>query len=139
MQALGARIHKIEPTGRSDVGRNGTLSQVQRLLTIALRQIGQRFAEVDAQTSEVTAALRNLESQQAFIRANRDSLYRSLRAWDPLLTEWQTTPSPPDDGFWTLLARFYAFLASRYMPVQEWQTARFTRQRNRKPERVMTW
>lgn len=139
-QHLLARILSVLPSGRSDVGRNGTLTQVQRLLRLALRQIGQRFAEVDAQTSEVTSALRNLESQQAFIRSNRDPLYRSLRAWDPLLKEWERTPGPDDDAFWTQLVPTYQFLAARYMPVQEWQTARQSRQRAKaKPDKVMHW
>jgi hypothetical protein len=140
VQGVVARLQRIQPNGRSDVGRNGTLTQVQRLIVIALRQIGQRFAEVDAQTAEVTAALRNLESQQAFIRSNRDSLYRSLRAWDPFLKDWARAHGPDEDGFWTLLARFYTFLAARYMPFQEWQTARAPRARAKaKPERVMSW
>ncbi len=140
VQTMMARVQRVLPSGRSDVGRNGTLMQVQRLTLIALRQIGQRFAEVDAQTSEVTAALRNIESQQAFIRSNRDSLYRSLRAWDPLLKEWDGAPGPEDDGFWSLLARSYQFLAARYMPVQEWQTARGVRQRGGNPPgRTMSW
>jgi hypothetical protein len=137
VQMMMARLHRVAPTGRSDVGRNGTLMQVQRLTQIALRQIGQRFAEVDAQTSEVAAALRNIESQQAFIRSNRDSLYRSLRAWDPLLKEWDGAPGPEEDGFWALLAKSYHFLAARYMPVQEWQAVR---QRGKaKLDRVMSW
>jgi hypothetical protein len=103
VQFMMTRLQRVLPFGRSDIGRNGTLMQVQRLTQIALRQIGQRFAEIDAQTSEVTAALRNMESQQAFLRSNRDTLYRSLRAWDPLLKEWDCGPSPEDDGFWTLM------------------------------------
>ena len=61
---------------------------MRRLNLVALRRIGGRFEELDAQTGEVMAALRNLESQRTFIRSNRDWLYRTLRAWQPLLLEW---------------------------------------------------
>lgn len=139
VQGLMARLGAVIPNGRSDVGRNGTLVQVQRLMQIALRQIGQRFAEVDAQTSEVTSALRNLESQQAFIRSNRDSLYRSLRAWDPMLKEWDDASGPEEDTFWVALTHSYQFLAARYMPVQEWQTARNAKRGKSVTEKAMSW
>jgi hypothetical protein len=140
VQTMMACLQRVPLSGHSGVGRNGTLMQVQRLTLIALRQIGQRFAEVDAQTSEVTAAMRNMESQQAFIRSNRDTLYRSQRAWDPLLKEWDSLPGSEEDRFWSLLARSYQFLAARYMPVQEWQIARTIRERGKAtPARAMNW
>ena len=71
-----------------------TLTQVRRL---APRRCADqpRFEELDAQTGEVMAALRNVDSQRAFIRSNRDWLYRSQRAWEPILGEWERQDECP--------------------------------------------
>ena len=65
---------------RGDSSHLETLTQVRRLTNAALKQIGHRFEELDAQTGEVMAALRNTDSQRTFIRSNRDWLYRAQRA-----------------------------------------------------------
>ena len=105
---------------RSDSSRMETLTQVRRLSSAALRQISARFDELDAQTGEVMSALRNADSQRTFIRSNRDWLYRSQRAWEPLLADWDRISDMNDEGFWPLLIRSYQFLAPRFMAVTEW-------------------
>ena len=63
-----------------------------------------RFAsdsdELDAQTGEVISALRNVASQRAFIRCQRDWLYRSLLAWQPMLDAWANASERIDDQTW---------------------------------------
>ncbi len=66
------------------------------------------------------AALRNAESQRAFIRSNRDWLYRSQLAWESTLGAWDAARPRADDATSVLLGRTYRFLAPRYMPVTEW-------------------
>lgn len=99
-----------------------TMLQVQRLSQIAYIQLSSRFAEIDARTAEVMAVLGSMEAERAFIRSSRDWLYRTSRAWSPLLDEWGRTGLVLDELTWGLLARTYQFLAPRYMPVTEWQT-----------------
>ena len=115
---------------RSDSSRMETLTQVRRLSSAALRQISARFDELDAQTGEVMSALRNADSQRTFIRSSRDWLYRSQRAWEPLLADWDRINDMTDEGFWPLLIRSYQFLAPRFMAVTEWTMV--TRQAPRK-------
>ena len=66
------------------------------------------------------AALRNADSQRTFIRSNRDWLYRTQRAWQSLLAEWDVAGIGFDEGILQLLNRSYQFLAPRFMPVTEW-------------------
>jgi hypothetical protein len=115
--------------------------QVRRLARLALEQIGRRFAEVDAQTGEVLATLRNADSHRSFIRAHRDWLYCSRRAWEPLLADWAAAPPVLDDSAWPRVARTYQFLAPRFMPVQEWTGVLGGHQVPHKsaPEHVMQW
>lgn len=140
-QAMMETIDHLGRIGRVNHKRSDTLTQVRRLGHAALRQMAFRFEEIDAQTEDVVAALRNLDSQRSFIRSSRDWLYRLQRAWDPLLRQWEATSPLTEIELWRLIERTYRFLAPRYMPVQEWQdfvTGR--RHSRRKPiGTVMRW
>ena len=84
------------------------------------------------------ATLRNADSQRAFIRTNRDWLYRSQRAWQPVLDDWDEAGTEFGDGSRALLARTYRFLAPRYMPVTEWLPPAQL-ERKKAPLRQMAW
>ena len=103
------------------------LSRVTRLTSIAVEKIGARFADVDAQTAIVLDVLRALDAWRDAIRQHRDWLYCSLRGWEPILAAWELAPPGWSAATWPLLGRTYRFLAPRFMPVQEWQTARAKR------------
>ena len=82
-----------------------------------------------------------MESQRNLIRSSRDNFYRSSRAWEPTLHDWEQSDHLTDVELWQLIDRTYHFLAPRYMPVQEWQ-AFVTGQRHARPKplgAVMTW
>lgn len=102
-----------------DVAPSETMIRVRQLTDIAYGQIRERFDVQDAHIGEVMAALRHIESHRNFIRTNRDWLYRSQRAWDPILAEWDAIQAPAEAGR-QLLDRTYQFLAPRFMPVTEW-------------------
>ena len=138
-QSMAARLGALSTNGQSNTERQAMLGRVRRLLHLGLQQIAARFTDVDAQTGEVMSTLRNIDSQRAFIRSNRDWLYRSRRAWEPILAEWAAAPTTLDDAAWLRVGRTYQFLAPRYMPSQEWESASSTGRRARKPESVMRW
>ena len=94
--------------------------QLARLMARAIADLRNQFDEVDAQTGEIIAVLKNLDNQIAYIRDRRDDLHIRLMAWDDILQEWDRVtvklgPDKPD-----LLRRAYKFLAPRYMMVSEW-------------------
>ena len=101
-----------------------TLSQVQRLGVVAFRQFRSRFDDVDALTGAFETLARNLDGLRSFIRATRDCLYRSQRAWEPLLAKWDKAAADAAEGVAGLLSATYQFLAPRFMPVTEWQSQR---------------
>jgi hypothetical protein len=92
-------------------------------------------------TSDIVSTLRDAGAQQAFIRTNRDWLYRCQRAWQPVLQEWDHAGNMPADGIWQLIETIYQFLAPRYMPVTEWQSCSgaLRDRAGRQPAKVMTW
>ncbi len=132
------KISEIQSRWRGDTSHGETISQVQRLILRAVRQFTSRFEELDAQTGEVIAALRNDENQRSFIRANRDWLYRCLRGWEPILDAWTDTDEITDRDQWGLIERTYRFLAPRYMTVKEW-TSESQASSRKKARAQMVW
>jgi hypothetical protein len=120
VKVMAEKLNRMALAYRGDGSHLETLTQVRRLSALALKQIGHRFEELDAQTGEVMSALRNADSQRAFIRDNRDWLYRTQRAWQALLVEWDAAGISFDEGVLALLNRTYQFLAPRFMRVTEW-------------------
>ena len=123
VQGVATKIARFTQGWRGDTNQLEKLTQVRRLNLVALRRIGGRFEELDAQTGEVLSALGNLESQRTFIRSNRDWLYRTLRAWQPLLTEWDSLGFVYEERARAAIENAYRFLAPRFMPVTEWISA----------------
>ena len=130
VEGLCRRMAGILATRRSlTVAPSDTLAQVHRLALLAYRQLRDRFEDVDAQTGEFSSLMRNVDNQRAFIRTNRDWLYRNQRTWDAVLAQWEQAGDAADE-IAALLAKTYQFLAPRFMPTKEWQTT--------KPDRVAT-
>jgi hypothetical protein len=127
-KVMAEKLNRIAKVFRGDASHLETLTQVRRLAATALKQISRRFDELDAQTGEVMSALRNADSQRTFIRSNRDWLYRTQRAWQSLLSEWELAGIGFDEGILQLLNRTYQFLAVRFMPVTEWTAASHPKQ-----------
>lgn len=127
-KVMADKLNRIAKAFRGDASHLETLTQVRRLAATALKQISHHFDELDAQTGEVMSALRNADSQRTFIRSNRDWLYRTQRAWQSLLSEWELAGIGFDEGILQLLNRTYQFLAVRFMPVTEWTAASHPKQ-----------
>jgi hypothetical protein len=140
VQSMVAQLDRLT-TGNLNVDRQTALTRIRGLAHLALNQITGRFTEVEMQTSEVLATLRHAERHRSFIRLHRDWLYRSSRAWEPILAEWDGVAPGLDEILWTRLNRTYQFLAPRFMPVQEWfaMGTPATARKKRSPENIMVW
>lgn len=139
VEALSKRLERLARGLRVDATRFEVMARAQSLTGIAVARFRTPFEELDAQTGEVLAVLRNFESQRDFIRAHRDRLYASLRAWEPLLTEWGHAGASLDEKLWLLVGRTYRFLAPRYMPVQEWRSLSQAPARSTPQTRQLVW
>jgi hypothetical protein len=139
VKAMAEKLNRMAQAYRGDGAHLETLTQVRRLTGTALKQISHRFDELDAQTGEVMAALRNADSQRTFIRSNRDWLYRAQRAWQALLQEWDVAGIGFDEGILLLLGRSYQFLAPRFMPVTEWASSTRLAARKDETSQRMVW
>ena len=118
VRVLAFRIERMFRAVQPDMAQRGSLDRLRFL------------------SGEV---LRNLDSHRGFIRSNRDWLYRSHMAWEPLLADWDKIADETTDTLRPLLARTYQFLAPRFMPVTEWlKTAKAAKKPDTGP-RTMVW
>ena len=56
----------------------------------------------------------------AWLRRQRDWLFRTNHAWEPVFNDWGNAPNNFDDFYWKVVERSYSFLAPRFMSYQEW-------------------
>ncbi|WP_428485377.1 hypothetical protein [Rhodopila sp.] len=105
------------------VSRRDTVKQVQALARRGLKEITDRFDQVDARLDDILAMLRDLPAAIAGLRRQRDWLYRTGQAWEPMFADWAAAPNHYDDFLWRVVERSYSFLAPRFMSFQEWATA----------------
>ena len=97
-----------------------TVTQAIRLLDDAKKKFETSFDEIDANTGEIMSVLRNFTSQRQYIRSMRDDLHRRLRAWEPLIVEWENLSVERGPAAVRLVRDTYQFLAPRFMKVKEW-------------------
>jgi len=137
LAAAAAKLTLLARGVRAGTSTAESVSQVIKLMGAAQRKIQGRFDDLDAQTGEIIAALRNLDQQRTFIRAGRDFLYRSFRVFEPHLDRIERHPVDGEQELPALLAPLYHFLAPRFMPVTEW--LRQDRSAPKISSRSMSW
>ncbi|MDR3533757.1 MAG: hypothetical protein P4L90_24745 [Rhodopila sp.] len=102
------------------VSRQETVKQVQALARRGLTEIMSRFDDVDIRLDDILAMLRDTPAAVAWLRRQRDWLFRTNHAWGPVFADWAGAPNHYDDFLWKVVERTYLFLAPRYMSFQEW-------------------
>lgn len=126
----------------SDRGMIETTDQVARLYQRALKILVDYFDQVDAQTGEILAMLKNIDNQIDYIREVRDELHRRLLPWEDILPVWKTVFVVKSEENIARIRELYQFLAPRFMQVNEWVlvTKRGFEQAKKKPiGGVMRW
>jgi len=139
LRKLARKLDAISQNQRGDAANMEMLTLVRRLCRTALERIGSRFSAVDDSLDDVMAVLSGWEAQRLLLRSNRDWLYRSYRAFDAFIQEWDAAPMQIDEHFWNRLGRTYRFLAPRFMAVQEWKQAQRPRSRQVAGAARMQW
>lgn len=121
--AMRAKLDLVRRRAHGERSLLDIAHAVTRLMAIAVRDLQNQLEQVDAQTGEVVAMLKNPEAQVSYIRGKRDELYCRLVAWTDLLDRWGKLEPKASEQAAGLLRDTYRFLAPRYMPAQEWTLA----------------
>lgn len=97
-----------------------TTDQVGRLSQRALKVFQDYFDQVDAQTGEILAMLKNIDNQLGYIRQVRDALHCRLLPWEDFIQIWKSVFVVRSDDNTNKIRDIYQFLAPRYMQFNDW-------------------
>ena len=97
------------------------LLRIAGLIQTSISEFAETFQQLDAQTGEIIALLRNIEAQLEFIRTTRDELHFRLLSWGDLVNVWHAMPLTPSRETETKSRALYHFLASHYAPKNVWR------------------
>jgi len=114
-----------------------TANSMLRLFNLAVEDFARTFETVDAQTGEIMAALRNLDTVKSYLHKHRDDLRVRLVVWEDLLIAWLDHSMKPGRSLEDLMGATYRFLAPRYMPVDEWVMMTKLQDPGRKPPQAI--
>ncbi|MBI3446073.1 MAG: hypothetical protein HY055_12120 [Magnetospirillum sp.] len=110
-----------------------TSDQVGRLAQRALKVFQDYFDQVDAQTGEILAMLKNIDNQIGYIRQVRDALHCRLLPWEDFIQIWKTVFIVRSDENTNKIRDIYQFLAPRYMQFNDWVLVTKRGQQKSKP------
>lgn len=118
-----------------------TTDQVARLSQRALKVFQDYFDQIDAQTGEILAMLKNIDNQIDYIRSVRDELHRRLMPWEDIIPVWKTVFVVRSDENINRIRDIYQFLAPRFMQVNDWvlMTKRGLGEKKKPMGGIMRW
>jgi hypothetical protein len=119
MAGLREKLLSID-VAQAPPGRHDTVAQVQVLARRGLAEITRRFDEVDGRFDDVPSVLRDVPTAVAWLRGQRDWLFRTNHAWEAIFADWARAPRHFDEFLWKIVERTYLFLAPRFMSFQDW-------------------
>jgi hypothetical protein len=96
---------------------------VQSLARTGLSEITNRFDQVDLRLDDTLAMVRDPAATIAWVRKQRDWLFRTNNAWGLVFNSWASAPNEFDDFLWKVVEKTYVFLAPRFMSFTEWKVA----------------
>jgi len=120
IKKIDEKVQGLRRVYSSDRGLIDTTDQVARLSQRALKVFQDYFDQVDAQTGEILAMLKNIDNQIDYIRQVRDELHRRLLPWEDMIPVWKTIFVVKSEENITRIRDLYQFLAPRFMQVNEW-------------------
>jgi hypothetical protein len=120
VQKIDEKLQGLRRIYGADRSMIETSDQVARLSQRALKVFSDYFEQVDAQTGEILAMLKNIENQIGYIRQVRDALHCRLLPWEDFIQIWKTVFVVRSDDNTNKIRDIYQFLAPRYMQFNDW-------------------
>jgi hypothetical protein len=108
------KLKKAGETFSGDLRITDTVERVKALMRKGVTEYQNLFAELDAQTSDIVTAMKNLDIQIEEIRIKRDKLRYLQMKWTPLVRAWAEITLGRGAQVQDLMGRTYRFLATRF-------------------------
>lgn len=121
LRSMVEKVERLRNAYRLDRTFASEILQMQKLFRTPVTEFMSIFDQVDAQSGEILALLKNLDSQIAFTRRMRDELHNRFMDWDELINQWVEVVVERSTGNEALVKTTYRFLAQRYLKTNVWR------------------
>jgi hypothetical protein len=118
---LRAKLMEFRTIYRRDRSIDEELQRIENLMRRPFAEIEAIFDQVDAQSGEIIAMLRNINNQIEFIRKSRDDLHVRMMLWDDVVVEWAGLKPERSLDNEAVLRSLYRFLARNFNIEKTWQ------------------
>jgi hypothetical protein len=118
---LRSKLMEFRAIYRRDRSIDEELQRIENLMRRPFTEIETIFDQVDAQSGEIIAMLRNINNQIEFIRRSRDDLHVRMMLWDDVIVEWNTLKPERSLDNEAVLRSLYRFLARNFNIEKAWQ------------------
>ena len=113
-------LRVIQTTLRGDKQSLENLGRITQLIGRPIKSYRDSFANVDGQTAEVIAALKNISSIVAFVRKQRDDLHGGTMLWCDQIDEWNSYNFERRGDCVKALQNIYRFAAQNFLEFESW-------------------
>lgn len=121
LKLIPLKLREIEHYFRRNKTLGQEVQQIIRLIRPPLQAYSNQFDQVDAQTSELVAALKNMDNQIHYIRESRDELHQKFMVWDKMYDKWKTVEIEVGEEPLELIHDTYRFAAHNFLQPKAWQ------------------
>jgi hypothetical protein len=113
-------IKVARTTLRGDKSAMESAMRASQLLMPVFSNYRGSFENVDAQTAEVMAALKNIDNVIGFVRKTRDTLHRETLTWSDLLDKWNSGNMDKRNPANKAVGELYRFSAQNFLETNSW-------------------
>jgi len=121
LRTIYEKVFQLARIAKGDPEITEELSRVQILLKQPVLEYTSRFAQIDAQTSDLLEQLRNPHRQIKIIRDARDDIHSKLLPWNDIFDRWRDQQIVLDHSTDESVHRLYHWLAANYAPARVWR------------------
>jgi hypothetical protein len=121
MRSIHEKVLQLSRMAKGDPEISEGLRRAQTLLKQPVAEFSNRFAQVDAQTSDLLAMLRNPHGQIKIIREARDDIHSNLLPWNDIFDRWRDQQLILNHSTDESVHALYHWLAAKYAPSRVWR------------------
>ena len=121
VRSILEKIERLRNAYRLDRTFSAEIMQMLKLFRTPVMEFQNIFDQVDAQSGEILALIKNLDSQIAFTRRMRDELHMRVMDWDEMIEKWDGIQVERSNFNENMVKTTYRFLAQRYLKTNVWK------------------
>lgn len=120
LRTIRERVMQLACAAKGDKALIEELTRILTLLKPPLAEFADRFAQIDARTSDLLALLRNPWIEIKFIRDERDAIHSSLLSWSETFERWRDQEVILNHDTHENIHALHHWLAANYAPSKVW-------------------